>query len=114
MLDFWATYCPPCRESLPVLDRLAKDLAPKGVTICAVNGADSEKAKDYAEANQLTLPIGLDKGGKVCLAYYINSIPCTVVIDKEGIVRARREGFGPGSEEELVSKINELLAPPAK
>ena len=112
VLDFWATWCPPCRESLPGLQKLHadKDLAEKGLKVYAVNLRETkEEAKQYLDGNNLTFTVPLDKLGAVAQKYLVSGIPTTVVVGRDGKVKAAFVGFGQGSEERLHEAINKAL-----
>jgi peroxiredoxin/outer membrane lipoprotein-sorting protein len=87
VLDFWATWCPPCRAGLPHIDKVAKERSADGVKIFAVNlQEDATQIQPFMQQNNLTLPVLLDSDGAVAGKYLAESIPETVVIDKKGIV----------------------------
>lgn len=111
VLDFWATWCPPCREGLPVLDGVAKKYADRGVTIYAVNVQESEKvAARFMEEQKLSLPVALDSDGSVSETYQVSGIPQTVVIDGDGTIRAVHVGFSPTLAEDISAEIDASLA----
>jgi thiol-disulfide isomerase/thioredoxin len=115
VLDFWATWCPPCRASLPHLQAIYedKDLAAKGLKVYAVNLKEEKaKAKDYLEQNKLTFPVPLDKSGAVAGKYLVQGIPTTVVVARDGKIAKAFVGFGPDSEERLRSAITDALNAP--
>jgi thiol-disulfide isomerase/thioredoxin len=112
VLDFWATWCPPCRESLPGLQKLHadKELADKGLKVYAVNLREgTEEAKQYLEQNNLTFPVPLDKAGAVAQKYLVSGIPTTAVVGRDGKVKAVFVGFGGGAEERLREAVNKAL-----
>lgn len=103
LIDFWATWCGPCKESLPLIDRVNTQLQPRGLRTIAIEieGAEA-KAKQFATALGLKLPLGSDPG-TVAERYGITQIPLTVLIDAEGQVR--RVFRGVHSAEELTQAI---------
>lgn len=106
VLDFWATWCPPCREGMPHLDQLYKDQQEQGVAVFAVNERESaEKAKAFMSAQTLTVPVLLDANGEVGGQYLVSGIPQTVVIGKDGKIANVFVGFGPGSAEKLAAAV---------
>jgi peroxiredoxin/outer membrane lipoprotein-sorting protein len=110
VLDFWATWCGPCRVSLPYLDALNKDVAPKGAKIFAVNcGETLEQAQTYFKSQNLTVPILLDPESNVERAYKVSGIPSTVIIGKDGIVKKAFVGFGPGLENEIRAEVESAM-----
>ncbi len=103
LIDFWATWCGPCKESLPLIDQVHTQLQPRGLRTIAIeiDGAEA-KAKQFATALGLKLPIGSDPG-TVSARYGITQIPVTVLIDAEGQVRQIFRGVH--SAEELTRAI---------
>ena len=104
LLDFWATWCPPCRESLPHLQAIHDDakLKEKGLKVYAVNsGEEKDKAKSYCEQNKLTFSVPLDSEKEAGKSYLIRGIPTTVVIGRDQKVKSVFIGFGPGAEEQV-------------
>ena len=112
VLDFWASWCPPCRAGLPVLDRVARDHAGKPVAFYAVNireGKDLVSA--FATDIKLTLPILLDNTGLVADDYGVTGIPQTVVIDRAGKVHMVHVGSSLwGFDKTLAEDIQAALA----
>jgi peroxiredoxin/outer membrane lipoprotein-sorting protein len=106
VLDFWATWCPPCVGSLPKLDKLYQDTKSQGVNIFAVNQAeDKAKVQDFMKQKGLSVPVLLDSDSKVGNAYQANAIPETVVIGKDGKVAKVFVGAGPDTEEQLRAAV---------
>ena len=108
VLNFWATWCGPCRAEIPHMDALYKKYKDQGLVIIGMNDeSDYAKVKAFAK-EQISYLVLLD-GQAQFQAYGVRGIPCTYYIDKEGIVRHRDVGFGPGGEREFERKIMELL-----
>lgn len=116
VLDFWASWCPPCREGLPVLDRVAKRYAGKPVAVYAVNIRESPNlVAEFAKAQGLTLPILLDDTGVIADDYGVTGIPQTVIIGRDGVIREIHIGMSMwGFEEELAAEIDAALAAPVQ
>lgn len=105
VLNFWATWCPPCREEMPELDRFAKT-AGADLAFYAINLQEpADKAAAFMRQNGYSMPVLLDES-KAARTWLINSIPTTVVIDKKGIVRYRK--IGPVTAAELAGAIKGL------
>ncbi len=109
ILDFWATWCPPCRKEIPGFVALQKKYADKGVTVVGVSldegGVGIVKA--FMKQNGMNYPVVLGDQ-QIAMAYGgISSIPTTFVIDKEGNVAAVHEGYSDPSEFE--ADLNKLL-----
>lgn len=110
ILDFWATWCPPCRESLPVLTRVSKNFANKHVVFYPVNvGEDAEKVKAYLTKADLDVTAALDTDKKVSALYGVSGIPQTVVIDKNGVIKVLDVGYSSDMEQRLTSEIESIL-----
>ncbi len=115
VLDFWAVWCPPCREALPEVGALARELHGDGVAIYAVNQADAPP-RIRELLNQLEiegLPVLLDEAGEATRAYNIQSIPTIAVIDKQGQVARVFQGYGPNLKRSLRATIEKLREAPA-
>jgi len=99
VLDFWATWCPPCVEGLPEIDKLAMEHKDDDVHVFAIN-QDEEKpqVEEFVKTQSLKLPVLLDAGGKVGEQYFADPIPLTVVIGKDGVVRKIFMGIGHDDE----------------
>jgi peroxiredoxin len=114
VVDFWATWCPPCRESLPNLAKLSSDkaLADKGLKVIAIDSRESlNVVKSYIEKNNLSLTAALDSDGSAGDAYNVTGFPTTIVIGRDGVVQHVIEGFGgKPTEDELKDAIDKALA----
>jgi thiol-disulfide isomerase/thioredoxin len=110
-VDFWAHWCAPCKKELPVLDKLAKSYASKGVVFLAIN-VDSDK-KDalafLAAAGIAHLSVLLDPKGSVAEKYAPSAMPSSFVIDQEGVVRFVNAGYVAGDEKKFVQQLDGLL-----
>jgi thiol-disulfide isomerase/thioredoxin len=92
-LNFWATWCPPCRSEMPAMQALYSRLEARGFVILAVDLAEkADTVRAYVKENGLTFPVLLDKTGEVGGTYGAQSIPTTYLIDREGKVLARGIG----------------------
>ena len=111
MLDFWATWCPPCVRGLPVVSAIAEKYKDKGLVFYAVNEQeDEETIKAFLEKKGLKIPVALDKDGSLGHSYLVTGIPQTVLIGKDGTVQVVHVGFMPSMEQELTKQIEDLLA----
>ena len=94
LLDFWATWCGPCRRELPTIAKLHKELQAKGLAVVAVNvGEPPAVVSSYLKRNGFSLPVWLDTDTEVSSKYGASSIPTLVVIDKTGNVSALKVGL---------------------
>ncbi len=110
MLDFWASWCPPCRESIPILGRVAARHASAGLVTFAVN-VESDQTRERViaahRALDILVPTLLDRGYAAQTAFEVQSLPTLVLIDREGIVR--HVSTGVPDEAGLDGEIEDLL-----
>jgi peroxiredoxin len=93
LLNFWATWCPPCREEMPALEKLWKAMKDKDFAIMGISGGESMSVvKRFVEIGGYTYPIYADTSNEAASAYGIRFIPTTYVIDKSGAVIAMKTG----------------------
>ena len=110
VLNFWATWCPPCRKEIPGFMELQKEYGPKGVQFVGV-ALDEEglaKVKPYVEKNPFNYPVLIGDAKGVARYGEMNAIPVTYIIDRKGLIRFSRVGMVDKSV--LLEKINPLLA----
>lgn len=109
-LNFWATWCPPCREEMPSMEKLYREFRERDFTILAIDlREDNRKVKAFKEEFGLTFPILLDSDGAVGLDYRITSIPTTYLVDREGFLIGGALGARDWSRAEAFGLINQLL-----
>ncbi|MFI5378764.1 MAG: redoxin domain-containing protein [Tepidisphaerales bacterium] len=109
VLDFWATWCGPCRAAMPHLNAIYEKHKGAGLKVFIVDEKESkEKVTQFVEANKLTVTPLLDLQGIVGNKYHVTGLPTTVVIGPDGTVKHVHIGFG-GSLDELDKQIGELL-----
>ena len=109
VLNFWATWCSPCRVEIPHLEALYTKYKDQGLVILGMNTeTDYMKVKRFAEP-RISYTVLLE-GGTQAQEYDVSGIPCTYYIDREGIIQHRSVGFGPGDEVLIEEKIKKLLA----
>jgi peroxiredoxin/outer membrane lipoprotein-sorting protein len=110
VLDFWATWCGPCRASMPHLNTLYGDLSPRGLKVYAIDQGETKSAvQEFLKAEKLTLPVLLDENSKVGELYKVSGIPQTVVVGKDGIIKKVIIGYGPGGEDELRKAVESAM-----
>ena len=104
VINFWATWCPPCREEMPELERFAKEYS-QSVAFYAVNVQEpGDKVKEFMSHNKYAMPVLLDGEGVTAKTFRISAIPTTIVTDKDGVIRYRKAGGVTMSELEGVIK----------
>jgi peroxiredoxin len=108
VLDFWATWCQPCRDSIPGMEKLHQDFAGKGLVILAISldGGASEDVRAFQKEYGMTYTV-LMGTEEVAAEYSVRTIPMMVVIDKSGKIRKRY--LGAGNEEAIESMVKQLL-----
>ena len=110
LINFWATWCGPCRQQMPLLDALYSKYQRAGLVLLGINiDEDRDDAIEMAQTLKVGYPILFDDRKDVSRAYQPDSMPLTVIIDREGVVRYVSEGFRPGYETRYTEKLRELL-----
>jgi thiol-disulfide isomerase/thioredoxin len=114
VVDFWATWCDPCRDQLPFLDRLATELRGDGLVVYGVSfDEDRSAVEEFLARTPVSFAILWDKGGgSLAEPLEITRLPTTVLLDRNGTVRATHLGFDRGEEAKLAAEVRELLAEP--
>lgn len=114
IVDFWASWCDPCREQLPFLDRLARTYEADGLFVYAVSFDEDRAALErFLEEAPVSFPVLWDKGGAALSERLeVTRLPTTLLVDREGVVRGVHLGFAPEEERKLEDAIRRLLAEP--
>ena len=108
VINFWASWCPPCRVEAPGLERAWRSYADKGVLFLGVGIQDTEEdGRAYLREFDVTYPNGIDRDGKITVDYGVIGLPVTFMIGKGGIVE--RRWVGAVEERQVVTWIEELL-----
>lgn len=111
-LNFWTSWCPPCKEEMPAIQQL-HNLSPK-IAILAVNLTDQDNitdVEDFLQEHQITFDVLLDEDGKVSKIYQIQALPTSFFIDRQGIIRKVVYG-GPISKALLFAETSRLAEEP--
>jgi thiol-disulfide isomerase/thioredoxin len=112
MINFWATWCGPCRQEMPLLEDIYKKYKPMGFTLVGVN---VEPATGDPEGwlsklpKAVTFPVAFDVDSKVSKLYKVAGMPTTVFIDRKGNVREIHRGYKPGDENLYLTQIRSML-----
>jgi thiol-disulfide isomerase/thioredoxin len=111
LFDFWGTWCPPCRASIPTMRDLQKKYAGKPFQLVGVSSDNDEDVwRTFIEAQKMSWPEYIDLSGRVLKAFSVESFPTYVLMDKDGVIRFRQSGFGEGlTASELEEAINKAL-----
>ena len=111
LLDFWATWCGPCEESIPHLQERHRRHGGEGLTVVGVSVVDDEEAVEpYVKDHGMRYAVAVDAEKDVMDAFDVRSIPTTVLIDRAGKVRGRWLGSGGAIDREMDAKVREVLA----
>jgi thiol-disulfide isomerase/thioredoxin len=106
LLDFWASWCGPCRMTMPVIDKLASEFRGKGLVVYSVNLREPQSvAEGYIKKKGLSLPVLLDERGDVAGKYQVVSIPSLVIVGRDGKVSSHMVGAHP--EEDLREALSD-------
>ena len=110
MINFWASWCGPCRQEMPLLDELYQQYEPLGFTLLGVN-----VEQDVADAERLlkdapvSFPVLYDPDNSVTKAYDVVAMPSTILVDRDGNMRYVHHGYKPGYEDDYQTQIRELI-----
>jgi thiol-disulfide isomerase/thioredoxin len=105
LLDFWASWCGPCRHEIPIVQRIASRYGGQGLSVIGVNTSDEAgNAAPFAKSLHLTFPIAYDEGQRVASAFGVDGLPTLVVISKTGKVLAVRTGETSDSDLDALVK----------
>jgi peroxiredoxin len=109
VLEFWATWCGPCLQSMPMIDSVVREFGGQSVELFAVNLEEQpEQVKATLERHKLKIPVVLDRDGVIAAKYTVTAIPQTVVIDREGKVARLFVGGGKKTADSLKKALQEL------
>jgi thiol-disulfide isomerase/thioredoxin len=113
LLNFWATWCAPCRDEMPALETLARELGPRGLTVVGVNYKESQAdVQAFVREQKLGFPILLDDAGEVAKRYQVFALPVSVLVDRRGMIVGTvlgiRDWVGPDAR----AYLHQLLTGP--
>lgn len=110
MINFWATWCGPCRQEMPLLDDLYARYGRVGFSLLGVNiDDDARRAMQMVEELGVNFPVLFDDTKEVSKLYQVEAMPVTVLVDRAGTVRHVHHGYKPGYEEKYLTEIRSLL-----
>jgi len=107
-INFWATWCPPCRSEMPYIQEIYEEWSGKGLVVLAINiGESPSQVEEFMESQNLSFPVLLDTGKNVAQKYNIRGIPTSFFVDKDGVVQEKIIGAFPSKAaiEKSLSKI---------
>jgi len=104
LIDFWATWCGPCRQEVPIVDGIAARYRDQGLAVVGVNTSDERgNAAPFARRQRLSFPIAFDDGSAAA-AYHVETLPTLVIVSKTGKIAAVRIGTTSDSELDALIK----------
>ena len=110
MIDFWASWCAPCKQAFPFMAALTKRYNPRDLVVITVN-TERQRAPGEAFLRQVksTLPVVWDSEGTAAKAWQVNELPATILVDRKGKTRFRHQGFLLDKTAEYTAQIDTLV-----
>ena len=111
LVDFWGTWCGPCRTSIPAIEQMYQKFKSRGFEVMgvALEQDGGKQVPAFVKEMKMTYLVGFPDSREQVSAYDPSSVPLMVLVDKEGDVRLRVAGYGPGMEEEISNRVESLL-----
>jgi peroxiredoxin len=110
-LDFWASWCGPCAQALPALDKLRQEFGADDFQVVAVNvDREPRLAQAFLKKRPIGYPSAIDPKGSLPARFGVASMPTSFLIDRSGVVRHVQRGFRSGDVDPLREKIHKLVA----
>lgn len=110
VINFWASWCGPCRTEMPVLQDFYDKYQDLGVSVWGVNVEQENQAgRDFLADLNLTFPILFDASNTLSATYQVEAMPTTIIIDRDGLVRYAYKGYKPGYEKKYAKAIKKLI-----
>ena len=110
-LDFWASWCTPCRQSFPWMNDLEATYGKEGLVVIAINvDHDHGLAEDFLQDNSANFKILFDPNGRIASQFNFHDMPTSYLIGRDGKIRYVHSGFYPGREGEYLSHLQKLLS----
>lgn len=110
LINFWASWCGPCRQEMPLLDRLHQRYEDTGFAVLGINvEGEAAPAQELIDRIPVTFPVLIDEGQLVSELYRLEAMPSTVVVDRDGVVRYIHRGYKPGDEAKYVEVVKSLI-----
>lgn len=110
MINFWASWCGPCRQEMPLLDSLYKQYKDYGFTLLGVNVDEQQAAADkLLKQIPVSFPVLYDASSSVVELYDVDAMPSTILVDRDGNMRYLHRGYKPGYEEHYDAQVKALV-----
>jgi len=112
LIDFWATWCGPCKDSIPYYQKLYASRRSSGLIIVGIDeDTNPQEARSFAKENAMTYPVLLDPDRRTFDSYDVSGLPTTFLIDSEGKIRRRWVSFDDDIASEIQKEVDSLLKP---
>lgn len=110
LVNFWASWCPPCKRKLPELEELHREFADQGLTIAGINlDGDPGDARAFLAAQPVSFPILFDARGTVAATFEVRGIPASVLVGRDGVILLRVVGHSAAGMSQLRRAIRDAL-----
>lgn len=110
LINFWASWCGPCRQEMPALDELYQHYRSLDFTVIGINVEEnSDNAKSLLKDIHVTFPVLFDNNNAVSKLYSIKGMPSTILVDRDGNMRYLHMGYQPGFETEYQNQVRTLI-----
>jgi len=110
LLNFWASWCGPCRQEMPLLDKIHQRYEDAGFAVLAVNvEGKAAPARALASETKVSYPVLIDEDQLVSQLYDLQAMPSSVLIDRDGVVRYIHRGYQPGDEDKYLKLVKALI-----
>jgi len=94
LLNFWATWCPPCKDEIPAIERVYEAHRDEGFMVLGINEGEAlAVVQVFASEIGITYPVLIDKRGNVAAKYRRRGLPLTLIVDRDGVIQVRHEGY---------------------
>jgi peroxiredoxin len=110
LINFWASWCGPCRQEMPHLESIYRKFEPLGFTVFGVNVEQDRRMADKVLRDiPVSFPILFDNENQVSELYGVDAMPATILVDRDGKIRHMHRGYKPGYEQEYAKQIKALV-----
>ncbi|MCS6946253.1 MAG: TlpA family protein disulfide reductase [Steroidobacteraceae bacterium] len=110
MINFWASWCGPCRQEMPLLDAMHRKYKGMGFTLLGINvEPDSTLAEQFLAKTPVGFPIAYDRDSKISKQFKVQGMPSSVIVDRRGNLRVLHKGYRPGDENKYLDHIRTLI-----
>ena len=110
MINFWASWCGPCRQEFPILDQIHRKYRPLGFAMLGINvEPETPDAERFLASTPVGFPILFDRNNAVSRKFGVSGMPTTVLVDRKGRIRWLHQAYKPGDENEYISQIRAIL-----